>query len=372
MTPAGRPRRADAEQDVVAQTERWFVRSGLPYFVPAERAAAREALQPRRTAPWLALTVVTAVAAAGLLLWLSGDVSLAPSTLTFVGLGAALAYAVTKLRARPILAFAASRTASGFRSLLPMVTRALPLLLVFITFLFINAEVWILSANLDGGVLWLTVLLFAAIAIGFLMVRIPEEVDGVDDRIDRALLLSASRGTPLADEAQALVDRADDDLDLQAAAQVRGYERANLIAVLLVIQLSQILLLALAVLVFFLVFGALTTTEQVQNAWVAGVGGDVHHLPYLDSVSVELLQVSVFLAAFSGLYFTVYVVTDETYRAQFFTGVLAELERAVAVRLVYRELVGAREDGHERPLDEVSDADREAVRDEQEGRDLQP
>ena len=50
---------------------------------------------------------------------------------------------------------------------------------------------------------------------------------------------------------------------------------------------------------------------------------------------VELLQVSVFLAAFSGLYFTVYAVTDETYRDQFFTEIKAELEKAVGVRAVY-------------------------------------
>ena len=44
---------------------------------------------------------------------------------------------------------------------------------------------------------------------------------------------------------------------------------------------------------------------------------------------------SVFLAAFSGLYFTVYAVTDEAYRDQFFTEVKNELDRAVGVRAVY-------------------------------------
>ena len=48
----------------------------------------------------------------------------------------------------------------SLRMLFPMVTRALPLLLLFMTFLFINAEVWQVSATLDGGVLWVTVLLF--------------------------------------------------------------------------------------------------------------------------------------------------------------------------------------------------------------------
>jgi hypothetical protein len=55
-------------------------------------------------------------------------------------------------------------------------------------------------------------------------------------------------------------------------------------------------------------------------------------------VTGPLLKVSVFLAGFSGLYFTVYAVTDETYRQQFFTSVTRELERAVAVRAVYGTL----------------------------------
>ena len=49
---------------------------------------------------------------------------------------------------------------------------------------------------------------------------------------------------------------------------------------------------------------------------------------------------SVFLAAFSGFYFTVYAVTDEAYRDQFFTTVKRELDRAVAVRAVYLALRG--------------------------------
>jgi hypothetical protein len=41
-------------------------------------------------------------------------------------------------------------------------------------------------------------------------------------------------------------------------------------------------------------------------------------------------------AAFSGLYFTVYAVTDELYRKQFFTTIVRELERAVSARAAYR------------------------------------
>ncbi|UUZ59777.1 hypothetical protein [Nocardioides sp. B-3] len=52
-------------------------------------------------------------------------------------------------------------------------------------------------------------------------------------------------------------------------------------------------------------------------------------------VSLELVQVSVFLAAFSGLYFAVFAVTDETYRREFFSDVLGELEQALRVRVGY-------------------------------------
>jgi hypothetical protein len=43
-------------------------------------------------------------------------------------------------------------------------------------------------------------------------------------------------------------------------------------------------------------------------------------------------------AAFSGLYFTVYAVTDENYRRQLFTAISTELERAIGVQTVYRAL----------------------------------
>ncbi len=114
-----------------------------------------------------------------------------------------------------------------------------------------------------------------------------------------------------------------------------GYERWNLILVLVVVQSVQVLLITLSVFVFLMVFGALTMTEPVMRAWL---GSSPASLPGLPSVSVPLLQVATFLAAFSGLYLTVSTVTDETYREQFFGSVVRELERAVGMRAVYLAL----------------------------------
>jgi hypothetical protein len=316
----------------IGATETWFVRHGLPYFVPEERAAARDALKPSRTVPICIGVGIAAVGAAIALSWLVGDLTLGAAGLTLLGTLAAAFYGVTALRGRPIITWAVHRTMSSLPMLLPMVTRALPLLLLFVTFLFINAEVWHVASNLDGGVLWLTVLMFGAMAMVFLLTRLPEELDVTGDEVDAESLRRACRGTPLEDELESLIrEGAIGETGVQRA-RVQGYERANLVLVLVIVQAVQVLVLAVAVFLFFMIFGAVVMKDSVMEDWI---GEGTHHLAFVPNLSVELMQVSIFLAAFSGLYFTVVVVTDEAYRDQFFTGVKAELDRAVGVRAAY-------------------------------------
>ncbi|HET8960071.1 hypothetical protein [Nocardioides sp.] len=321
--------------DPLVATETWFVQHGLPYFVPEERAAARAALRPRRAIPLLVLVALVAAALGGLLGWFSDQVSAAPALWLTLAFLAGLVYASTALRARPILGWALGRTFSSLRLLLSTASRALPLLLVFVTFLFINAEAWEMTSQLPFGRLWLAVLLLLGLGVMFLLVRLPEEVDQADDAVDDAVLTRACRGTPLEKPCADLIG--DPDADPAAYAEVTGYERWNLITALLIIQATQVLVLVAAVFVFFLLFGSLIMPEEVQGSWT-GLGDGIRSFPHLESVSTQLVKVSLFLASFSGLYFTVSAVTDQTYRDQFFAGVTDELERAVGVRAVYLAL----------------------------------
>jgi hypothetical protein len=318
---------APAPGDPIAAADAWFLQHGLSYFVPERRSDVRSALRLQRTVPLVLLVALLAAAAGAGLAWVSGQFSAAPATLVSLGLLAAVWYALTALHARQILTWGLKRTFGGLRRLLPMTTRALPLLLLAITFLFINTEMWQVGGNLSVGSLWLVVLLFALLAVGFLLVRLPEEVDRADDAVDDALLLRACAGTPLEQPCRVLVD--DPHADPAAHAEVTGYERWNLILVLMVVQIVQVLLLSVAVFAFLMIFGGLIMTDPVIDAWRAGESFNE---------SRALVQVSVFLAAFSGLYLTVSTVTDETYRAQFFSGVTRELERAVGMRAVYLTL----------------------------------
>ena len=289
-----------------AEAEAWFLAHGLPYFVDDVREQVRRRLaRGRLLTVGLPALVVAVVIGVGVGLW-GGQVSAGMSVGATVLLLVGAVYAARALRVGLIARWALMRAFASLWLLFPLATRALPMLLLFVTFLFINTEVWMIASALEGGTLWCAVLLFAAMALGFLVVRMLEELDRVDDEIGR-------------DE---LGERAD----------IVGLQKANLVLVLLIHQALQVLLLALAVFVFFVVFGAVVMDRDVLEIWIER---DLTYPWDVRAVSLELVKVSVFLASFSGLYFAVFAVNDANYRREFLTEVLGELEQALKVRVGY-------------------------------------
>jgi Ca2+/Na+ antiporter len=317
-------------------TEKWFEDNGLPYFVDSNEEHVHDALAWRRLAPVAGL-VLAATAAVGVFVAIAADDGAAGVVVMALLAGvAALVYAFAYLHLRPIGSWAVKRTFGSLGSLFPLITRALPLLLLFMTFLFINTEVWQVTSALNRAFLWLTVMMFAAVAVVFLLVRLPEEVRDVSERARGDRLVSICADTPVADLVGEVSEGFDD-------AGLTRLQRLNLVLVLLIAQAVQVMLLSVSVFTFFIVFGLVAIKDSVIRAWL-GTEADGHPIPHslpsLDwlPVSNELFQVSVFLAAFSGLYFTVYAVTDENYRRQFFTDVASGLETSIGVQRVYRAL----------------------------------
>jgi hypothetical protein len=269
-----------------------------------------------------------------------------------------LGYAGGPLRVAAMARWAARQVIAELNLLLPLVTRALPLLLLFMTFLFVNTEVWQVASALRRPSLYGVVLLFSGVGLAFLVTRLPEEVRAVQREAAGTAVARACEGTPLEGRARRLAhereagDRSDRPADARGAGEradaardgdpLTGTQQANLLLVLLVTQALQVLLLAVTVFAFFLAFGLLAIRPEVVEAWTGAPptpvvwdwGVVTLHLP----VSEELYQVSVFLSAFAGLYFTVYAVSDAQYREQFFAEISRGLERAIGVREVYRAL----------------------------------
>ena len=324
----------------IAATEKWLVAHGLPWFVEDKRAAVAGRLSraPLLRVAGIALLGATVVGVG--VGWWRGEPSLGIAWGETVFALIVAAWALRALYGASVAGWAVRRTLGSLGLLFPLASRALPMLLLFMTFLFINTEVWQVTSTLKGGVMWQAVLLFAAIAVGFLLVRLPEELEEYDAELTAEGLVQACRRTPV-EAAAAEIELTDEALEVHSG--VVGLERGNLVLVLLIAQAIQVLLLSVAVWGFFLVFGIVAVQDDVIKSWV---GHEPHYAGGFGLVSRELVQVSTFLAAFAGLYFTVYAVTDQTYRQQFFTAIRHELERAVSVRLVYRTLLeDSRKDG---------------------------
>lgn len=319
---------ATSRDDTAAQIEAWFDDHGLPYFAGDHAATVEGWLSSKRIVAVIVLIVGISVTAGWVVgaAWADrGAVGTAVGLVVFATLLGL--YAGRLLRMGTMLRWAVRRTFGSLGLMFPLLTRALPLLLLAVTFLFINAEVWQVAALMSRQVLWLAVTFFASIAVVFLLVRLPEEVRRVERDVAGDRVAECCVGTPAAEASRHVTAE---------PADLPRFARANLVLVLLFNQAIQVLLLSLGLFAFFLVFGSLTIPDSTVAAWTGEAVTDLpsalgQHIP----VTNELWQVSLFLAAFAGLYFTVYAVTDETYRSQFFAGLSSELEQAVAVNAVY-------------------------------------
>jgi hypothetical protein len=217
-----------------------------------------------------------------------------------------------------------------------VVVRALPLLLMFTTFLFINAEVWQVAGTLAGPIYVVVLATFVALGTLFLLSKLPRLLAGLDhfdtwDEIADHADVGAARSTL---GAIGQPDRTPGPSDLT----LRQRFNAGLVA--LFPQAVQITLSALTVTAFFVLFGFLaipvataaswTQTESVHTFATWHVGGrDL-------ALTEPLLRVAAFLGAFTGMYFTVVLSTDATYREEFVEDIGPELRQSLAVRRVYR------------------------------------
>jgi hypothetical protein len=234
--------------------------------------------------------------------------------------------------------WAARHVRRELRELVGLLTRALPLLLLFVTFLFVNTEVWQVAESLEWEFLLGTVLLFALLGTGFLLTSLPTEVGGWarfddDDEVDR---LCAD--TPAEPAAQAI-----GELE-SVPTELAQRQRANVYLVVVISEAIQVVLVAITIFVFFVAFGLVAIRPDVVTSWVGEQALDEAVLDVTIAghdvvLTAALLRVAVFLAAFSGFYFAVYTVTDDRYRKEFFERIATEMRQTFAVRAAYLALL---------------------------------
>ena len=232
----------------------------------------------------------------------------------------------------PLIRWGARRSRGQLTGLGSLVARALPLLLLFNTFLFINAEVWEVAGTLYGIAYLIVIITFAALGATFAVSRVPGTIREVNSFESWDDIRDHLTGTPAEGIGLPTAAFQEDRLTLR--------QRFNIGLVVLFGQALQITLVAAALTGFFVLFGFFGITEATAAGWTRL--DDVHVLTQMslggrDLVLTEpLVRVSLFLGAFSGMYFTVVLTTDDTYRTEFADDVGPEIREALAVRSAYR------------------------------------
>jgi hypothetical protein len=315
----------------LAKCEQWFVDHGLPYFVESGHDAIQRALAPRIVGLWALVAAVPAVVVALAARALDASVGTAVAAGLLTGAVVALGRAVRVFRVGRIGRWALDHAWENRSLIGPLATRALPFLLLFITFLFINTEVWQVSAALPRHLLWSCVGIFALLAIAFLAPSFRSEIERVGAEVEGEQLAATCVGTPVASAAREIL--AEPHLATEVAGiRLPPLQRRNLMLMLFIAQAIQMLSLVLIVFAFFVVFGSIAIRPSVIEVWV---GSPPHYTGPFHLISDELFSVAIFLSAFAGLYFTVQAIIDQNYRREFFSRIEQDLQRAIGVRKVY-------------------------------------
>ena len=222
-----------------------------------------------------------------------------------------LIYAFGALGLHHMVRWILGRFAAQLRSAFGLIATAIPLLAIFALLSFTTQELWEIFSSVDTDTYFVIIGMFVALGCGFLVARIPRET--------RKLEADAGEGTPPLKRRQLL----------------------NVGLVMLVSQALQVLIVSITIGVFFAAFGVLAIDASVREEWIGSAGDTLFSFDFLGQnfqVTEELLRVSGGLAAFSGFYFAISMLTDSTYREEFLSELTSEMRESFTERAEYLKL----------------------------------
>lgn len=222
-----------------------------------------------------------------------------------------LVYAVVGLGLLSLLRWVMARLVEQLASALSLAAKAVPLLTIFVLLTFLTQESWLILTRESLAIYAVTIGLFFVLGSAFLVVRVPREARRLEDE--------AGEGTP----------------------PLKRSQLFNVGLVMFVSQGVQVIIVSLVIAAIMVLFGVLTVDASIQSEWAGQpvnvlVGFNLlgEHL----ELSEEMLRVAGGLAAFSGFYFAVSMLTDSTYREEFLTELTEEMRQSFRARAEYLRL----------------------------------
>ena len=222
-----------------------------------------------------------------------------------------LVYGVVGFGLTSIVRWTVGRMLGQLRASLELFARAIPLLMLFSVVLFLTVEMWEVFSDLPTASFVGMALLFVFLGASFLVARIPREV--------KAIEREAGAEAPPLDSS----------------------ERANVGLVMFVSQGLQVLSVSVAVGAFFAAVGVLVIDAEQTRAWIGGTPDVLVEFTLFDHTAIltaELVRVAVAIAAFTGLYFAISMLTDDIYRREFLEELTSEMRESFRDRADYLRL----------------------------------
>ncbi len=243
----------------------------------------------------------------------------------------------------PMMRWSVGQVWAQINDIANLAMKSLPILLIFSAFIFLNAEMWQVANDFEMPYFLCVLGVVLAIGTAFVMLSVRRIT------VDLARFSRWSDVRPYCDDTPVVdVVPGDDEAPPNAPALGRRAEW-NVALLLFVSQAIQILLVALVITGFYLLFGLLTVREDTLLQWTTLTDETLGNDTYLGSpwsvlgaelvFTRQLVLVAAFIGLMSGLQFAVQVVTDDTYRSEYAEGMTAEIREALAVRAVYHRVL---------------------------------
>lgn len=264
--------------------------------------------------------------------WSDAATAIAESAI-FLG----IVYLATSYGLVAIMRWAVQRLVQQWGNLGRLLTRALPLLMLFIVFTYIQSDTWHLATAMGAGGVVLVLLLLSILASLFMVGQLVPEIRRLSEGGGAWPDTLATAGeTPAAPLCDTVRDREPRPVPL------RWHEWVNVGVVVVFGQGLQVAFVTLTLMLGLLVFGILLFPVGLQEEWAGAATPVFVTFELLDrqfALTGALVTVSLVLGALSGLSFTISAMSDAAYRATFFAEADRELQRVFAARAVYRAAI---------------------------------
>ena len=225
-----------------------------------------------------------------------------------------------------------------------MIAKVLPVLMVSVLFISVNADLWKLANGLGFPRTWAVLGLHGATR-GVLVV--------VTTSLERtARLLGRNRGDDVASfsetDYEQVVTReggiwntAQDWVEEKKTLEHRPLKIAawgNLVIIPMIGQIIQATLFMLLVFGFFMGFASIAISDSTIESWMAVKPEHLKILSVDTNINAVVIKVSMIVAVFSGLSFVATTSSDEKYARSFLKPMIEQIKHILIIRDIYMGL----------------------------------